>query len=851
MPNFHVHWTVSWQALDAIPGPAQLGRDLYHQAGKALAKGVHFDFDQVKTPAQVKEFFDASLPLRLSIWRNALEKTPTVANHVSCFSAYMLGACGPDFWTVTTESYTGTLPDTASHHFDLGHYNRTHEQFRVSIEFAGSDLRAAMERSYFLGMSTHVAGDLILHQLVNVSAGAYNLLKKKNWQNEHQEALIALWNSHNKVEHFWDSYVRYRYLGDYELHGDRKVFADDGPRWIEPLGFLVAETLVEKARALQDAPLRQAWLDRLLEPDRARYTGKAKTGGQQVRTALRVQLELPLLFPARGADRILGVWNPTGEEVRPFIYNRVAHPSMGAYPNDQLYQGAVDEKTTAQMEDDRKQPTSTYNEARKLSYFATPKNSQAKLDWSMHNYLTYSVCPDLGRLQERAGNRTLGKDAFYDLEALTRFGKKAVDLAKSFAGQLQQAYASKTRDGIGDLANFWNLDTGLGLQVQHVPSSTDREIVTRLDFLHVFDRRIAASGGKGPGWTRPADAADIPALKDLPENKKDWSAVTAQAFPIRAPVEGATAPDGVTIPFASLGKVSEPDSNAFLDRIRVDGTARARLCTLPVSQVVAQPRERPSVTAERRLSAWLDGFFARQESPRSLRHPFGTVEESTRRTFALQPVKHRLTLELRIPIADVGAAPDEPALLFYSDEKIGKADASTAVCNEWIKKAKLIGYSTQAERQGPLRTFTARILVNVLQEEDRLVAEGRWNNVVPYGANKRFYGRNFSIATGRRFVLVPRSGGRFAPQADYERYAKVSPTEHIFLSIYPLVRTATGVVDLFSKEEVTRADFDQTVRRISGLEWKKVVLLYDLAASGFLQFNRAFIDGLDVPVLAG
>jgi hypothetical protein len=71
-------------------------------------------------------------------------------------------------------------------------------------------------------MATHVAADLVVHQLVNVMAGAYNLLEEdiaylfgNTWVNEHGGGYdIRLWNTHNKVEHFWDSYVRYHYLGD-------------------------------------------------------------------------------------------------------------------------------------------------------------------------------------------------------------------------------------------------------------------------------------------------------------------------------------------------------------------------------------------------------------------------------------------------------------------------------------------------------------------------------------------------------------------------------------------------------------------------------------------------------------
>jgi hypothetical protein len=67
----------------------------------------------------------------------------------------------------------------------------------------------------------------VVHQLVNISAGAYTLLEKwrvifpdKAWQNEDWTIGSLgknIWNTHNKIEHYWDTYVRYRYLGDQGL----------------------------------------------------------------------------------------------------------------------------------------------------------------------------------------------------------------------------------------------------------------------------------------------------------------------------------------------------------------------------------------------------------------------------------------------------------------------------------------------------------------------------------------------------------------------------------------------------------------------------------------------------------
>lgn len=72
----------------------------------------------------------------------------------------MCGACGPDFWTVP---YKGFLDIPSVHgelHFDLGHYNRTHQQFVVSVNRLKSEdkntIKSQLEMAYFLGMATHV-----------------------------------------------------------------------------------------------------------------------------------------------------------------------------------------------------------------------------------------------------------------------------------------------------------------------------------------------------------------------------------------------------------------------------------------------------------------------------------------------------------------------------------------------------------------------------------------------------------------------------------------------------------------------------------------------------------------------
>jgi len=219
MPAFHTHWLVALAALSKASKYIQKGADNYRNAAQGF---------RISCVAALKQQnFEAFMTAARSKWEGEIGKN---LDNITCFSAYMLGACGPDFWTVTSEpkSWLG-VPSRAKLHFDLGHYNRTHRQFELSIAEVGGkdrdDLQTRVQRSYFLGMATPIAADLVVHQLVNVMAGAYNLLEEdiaylfgNTWVNEHGGGYdIRLWNTHNKVEHFWDSYVRYHYLGDLDL----------------------------------------------------------------------------------------------------------------------------------------------------------------------------------------------------------------------------------------------------------------------------------------------------------------------------------------------------------------------------------------------------------------------------------------------------------------------------------------------------------------------------------------------------------------------------------------------------------------------------------------------------------
>jgi len=265
MPCFHTHWLVALAASVGAPPYVTAGRELYLKLAAiyrndclaALNAGdFRVGIDPQGNHKKKSNFVDA-MEAAHSTWADTVRgksktknKNQAETDAMTCFSAYMLGACGPDFWMVPSEpKMAGTIPSFGRIHFNLGHYNRAHRQFELSIANVGGpkhvDLQSLVQRSYFLGMATHIAADLIMHQLVNVTAGAYNLLED-TWNNEYGgDWGFHNWNTHNKVEHFWDSYIRYRYLGDYGPFWPRgDAEACDSHAWFTPVGFPTVDGLL-------------------------------------------------------------------------------------------------------------------------------------------------------------------------------------------------------------------------------------------------------------------------------------------------------------------------------------------------------------------------------------------------------------------------------------------------------------------------------------------------------------------------------------------------------------------------------------------------------------------------------
>jgi hypothetical protein len=889
MPNFHTHWLVALQGIDGLPEAFRYlsrGRTRYVDSSQALARSVRDEVRNILGYSNVAAAgaLQDSIAAKVKTWEDKLRGD----DDAICFSAFMLGACGPDFWTLPSEPDSGIKPDFASQHFDLGHYNRTHLQFEVSLrklrEERPDPFQARVEQSYFLGMATHLGGDLVLHQLVNVSAGAYDLLKfgrapfKGTWSNEQGYEILTsgpsaahgagdvgwIWTTHNKVEHYWDTWVRYRWLGDFGAEvwkGEKDAWSIPG---VEPLGLPLCDTLRWKLLARDETV---AGMDTSIAHAAGRV-GRwawnanpwADTGANdKIRVQERVNhvlgsvetrwlLEKPLAFPWLFCDAVLA------GRCQPFIYRRVVDKDSGAYPKELLYDVAREEAESPQMLDPaprksaskKAQPAGQSggggrSEKRKLQFFSTERNLGVPIaSW---NYLNYLTCPNLERL------RMFGRDRFFDRSAFPPFVSSAIGAASTFAHELGTAYTSQAP--LQKLGRFWNLDTGLGIDVQSVESPDRHQAITRIDWVHVLGPSAVAPQ---VAYTRPAVPGYTP--EAMPEAAQPYPALSSwteveRAFTTYQPEQ----------PFPSLSKIVEEadviPGRKYLDRIRVKNAVKAPAIA-PIHR-----RLRENAADDAKFEAAL--FVADGPASGAGAHQVPTGQEAVAKVTTLE---HRLDLIVRARIARLGAAggagPDgkpQLAMLLLGDDGAEVQPAATMrtkddeVSTDWLReKSKILDRVTvpdrnEASEKAGLATFSARIIVNASKDTAaaRLVTPaGSWNNVVPYERHKRHYGRNFAVATARTHVLrgeTPFRVHNFDANAHFKVLRGLGLTEHCFFTLVPLVRIGGKWIDAFSKGEVTSRDQLAVLKKVDAINFVKIVLLYVLD-HGVLQLDWCYIDGV-------
>lgn len=714
MPNFHTHWLAALDAIEAAPQYIQTGFNAYKTAVETFGADLHRAIRNIKTEDQCDNFTDSQFKKYEKSCESAIEK---YLSPITCFSAYTLGACGPDFWTLPSEAegFFDIIPDTAGIHFDLGHYNRTHRLFQIACArwAAGGDLgptafQGKVERSYYYGMASHFATDVVLHQLVNVYAGAYNLLEKK-FENEHGSLENNIWSTHNKVEHFWDSFLRYRYLGDYGqlwpgTTNQPDVDADSS--WIKTCAFPTVPKLQKLALAKSDEDIKEKLLDWLDDEDN------------------RYEIEKYLILPRIVANRMIK------KEVQPFIYDIAVNKADGSYPGSLIFSDAQSEATGYQMKDPDN--SSKFNEKRKINFFTDAINRIYSGKGYSIEYLSRIVCPDLTH------TIAWGADKFYHTDALKPFLLASSTLSKVFIGDLSTASNAIVKDQkaddvkLGSLGGFWNLDTGLGIEV------IEESDQTVLSFTHINN-------------------------------------------------------------------------------------------VVSTAQINGYSKETPYLTT-------MNG--------KSYANPTEGINKEIKKNNTL------LTIQLKSSIASL-AGSEQLAFYTYCDKKAKVDDAvkhGEERTKKWLKEeaTKVIWFWPRANSVSTTNgvcNFESPLAMKLSKKQDAYPTTKKQTNTIDQSTAMK-YGRNFAVAVGRDNILHPKEGwdgeGNFKP-GRFDYYNNVSPSGHIFFSLYPLIKYPDYYYDLINHEELDENKFAE-IKKIDCLGVVKIVLVYQPAG----KLDDCYIDAMKV-----
>ncbi len=890
MPNFNTHWLVAIKCIessDKLPSDIKDGYKKYKDITSIYKSSLSNSIKNINTPKHHKEFIKSDEEPNLnSLLKDYNKDLTSPENHdpITIFSAYMLGACGPDFWMVVSEGKWPLIPDMAAVHFDLGHYNRSHQQFIVAIErwrkklrdqtYTQDSLQLKVEQAYFYGMATHIATDCVVHQLVNVSAGAYHMLKKQNWWNEHRDTtswspvgkasfmLTKQWNTHNKVEQYWDSYIRYRYLGDHDLwdyvKSDWLMTPLEFPTVEKYIADLTAELngsddfegLAKTVTGLKKASLA-GMSNEEVDVHYDRITAKEKMIESLEDDDIKVKIEKAFIFPRIFCDRVIS------GDIQPFLYDIVVRKKAednggcGAYEEDIIFDRAISEAKSFQMGGWTRWFTKNYNENRKLGFFASEHNED--IDWKGRgfNFLNYKVSPGLDLVMK------YGFHNFYDNRAIKPFIESALKVGNHFISELSRGINSKDRDiTIGNLGKLWNLDTGLGIEVKNLPTHTRHEVITELNFIHI---------------TETMNSFDI----GYAIRKDEFWHVNNMAKSVNYNQSQEELSSFVTYrggPFGSSGDIHEETdkkgSGHYLDTIDLKtpdpDIPYSRCKILTFFSDARLPENQPITLETNKMMA------SKGKNP------------ATGHVLKANDLRHRLTLNLRVPIARI--EPDE-SLGFYvhNDKTEGTSDKggdpqswfAEAVNTDYMEVVrqtvstlnyngvKSMGFHGPAytdvteakdnfhfERKNGLGVFNAKLLMNLedCSTMTREVDRGKWNNVIESDRIKNPKSRNYAVSTGRKYVLHPVKGWTFEGDTDFEYYSDISPTEQIFFTLYRLVQTQDGCFDMLTRERVSKEDLN-AMKKIDSLGFVKIVLFYQLTCKGAMQATECYVDGLKVNVL--
>jgi outer membrane protein OmpA-like peptidoglycan-associated protein len=435
----------------------------YSTSSDPTLNAIHIGFKQVLAAnlALKKAFEDAISKKNKDMAIKAIQKyrsTLVTSDDIAIFSAFCAGAVGPDLWTIpnsTSDALLGKI--TGSWYFDLGHYNLSHlfphftlDKIRTAPATL-SNMQKHYQKAYIFGYISHISLDILAHLKVNVFAGAYHNQIPKVWETEQGfiKEKVNIFNNHNKVEHYLDSYVRFFCFEGY--HPDNLKYID--------------------ARK-NDFGQNECWHF----PNYTSYW-KNKLGDAGISISGDDQYIIDLSTSLAGAFAHRYKKSEGSELVTPFIRQYF----WDAYKNCDGWLRSTDAGT---LHPDNFKDKDRPEEWVKLKYFSIVDDiwwNDLNDEVDTQYYYLNTVIPDLEKV-----NKNTRK--FYSPEAFGHFIQGSISVARSFIDDAAAYLATGNKSHLNRL-RFWNLDTGHSLRIRKniVDSTTKNTIPACIDIISVLE----------------------------------------------------------------------------------------------------------------------------------------------------------------------------------------------------------------------------------------------------------------------------------------------------------------------------------------------------------------------------
>ena len=231
----------------------------------------------------------------------------------------------------------------------------------------------------------------------------------------------------------------------------------------------------------------------------------------------------------------------------------------------------------------------------------------------------------------------------------------------------------------------------------------------------------------------------------------------------------------------------------------------------------------------------------------------GTASSQGENVLAMASVNTRLNLQVKVAISNLGK--DDVGAYLFSRRR-SPVEAKNFFFADMVQQRCLI---KKDQAPGELQTFSTRVFANLGPVVGAAKSDSDLLNLIP-GALQEASGPHFCVATGRGGVVVPKEefGRSIDPDQDFKYYADVSPTEQIYFTVVPLVRTSSGVIDALTGQVVKLdqiaagpAKMKRTpcVDAIEVVGLRKLVMFYEVTDAGGRMLDWCLIDG--EPTLVG